>query len=56
MRLPGGPRPGSAGYDVSNCVLACYSAAGFHHDLSGAKDPRLALITLDDICARCCAR
>ena len=39
----------SAGYDVSDCVLACFSAAGFHDDLSGAKESRLAL---DDIYAR----
>ena len=32
-------------------VLACYSATGFHDDLRTAQDPRLALITLDDIYA-----
>ena len=42
----------SVGYDTSNCVLACYSAAGFHDDLRDARDPQLALITLDDIYAR----
>jgi hypothetical protein len=41
----------SASYDTSDCVLACYSAAGFHDDLRTARDPRLALITLDDIYA-----
>jgi AAA+ ATPase superfamily predicted ATPase len=41
----------SAGHDTSDCVLACYSAAGFHDDLRTARDPRLALITLDDIYA-----
>ncbi len=41
----------SASYETSDCVLACYSAAGFHHDLRAARDPRLALITLDDIYA-----
>jgi hypothetical protein len=41
----------SARYDTSGCVLACYSAAGFHEDLRAARDPRLALITLDDIYA-----
>jgi hypothetical protein len=39
----------SASYDTSGCVLACYSAAGFHEDLRTARDPRLALITLNDI-------
>jgi uncharacterized protein len=42
----------SASYDTSDCVLACYSAAGFNDDLRKAKDPRLALITLDEIYAR----
>jgi hypothetical protein len=41
----------SADYDTSDCVLACYSAAGFHDDLRAARDPRLALVTLDDIYA-----
>jgi hypothetical protein len=41
----------SARYDTSGCVLACYSAAGFHEDLRAARDPGLALITLDDIYA-----
>ena len=41
----------AAGYDTSDCVLACYSAAGFHDDLRAARDPRLALITLEDIYA-----
>jgi hypothetical protein len=42
----------SASYDTSDCVLACYSAAGFHDDLrSAASDSRLALITLDDLYA-----
>jgi uncharacterized protein len=41
----------SASYDTSDCVLTCYSAAGFHDDLLKAKDLRLALITLDDIYA-----
>jgi uncharacterized protein len=41
----------SASYDTGDCVLACYSAAGFHDDLRAARDPRLALITLDDIYA-----
>jgi len=41
----------SAGYDTSDCVLTCYSAAGFHDDLRSAQDPRLALVSLDDIYA-----
>ncbi len=41
----------SASYDTGDCVLACYSAAGFRDDLRAARDPRLALITLDDIYA-----
>ena len=36
---------------LSDCVLACYSAAGFHDGLRTVRDPRLALITLDDIYA-----
>lgn len=39
----------SSTYDTAGCVLACYSGAGFADDLSSAKDPRLALITLNDI-------
>lgn len=42
----------SGSFDTSDCVLACYSAAGFHDDLRTATDPRLALITLDDVYAR----
>lgn len=41
----------SVRYDTSACVLACYSAAGFHDDLRAARDPRIALISLDDIYA-----
>jgi len=42
----------SASYDTSDCVLACYSAAGFHDDLRAANSGhRLALVTLDDIYA-----
>ena len=39
----------SASYNTSDCVLACYSAAGFHDDLRAARGSRLVLITLDDI-------
>jgi hypothetical protein len=42
----------SASFDTSDCVLACYSGAGFHDDLRTTKDPRLALITLDEIYAQ----
>jgi len=41
----------SVGYDTSDCVLACYSGAGFHDDLRAARNPRLALVTLDEIYA-----
>jgi hypothetical protein len=40
----------SARYDTSGCVLACYSAAGFHDDIrSAARDSQLILVTLDDL-------
>jgi len=39
----------SASYNTSDCVLACYSAAGFHDDLRAVRDSRLVLITLDGI-------
>jgi hypothetical protein len=39
----------SASFDTSDCVLACYSAGGFHDELRASKDRRLALISLDDI-------
>lgn len=39
----------SSTYDTAGCVLGCYSGAGFTDDLRSVKDPRLALITLDDI-------
>jgi len=39
----------SASHDTSDCVLACYSATGFHDDLRKARDPRLAPTTLGDI-------
>jgi hypothetical protein len=42
----------SAGFDVSGCVLACYSAAGFHDDLRSGGSPELALITLGDLYGR----
>jgi uncharacterized protein len=42
----------SASFDVSDCVLACYSAAGFHDDLRADASERLALVTLDDIYQR----
>jgi uncharacterized protein len=37
--------------DTTECVLACYSAAGFHPELRAAaqEDSRLVLITLQDI-------
>jgi hypothetical protein len=36
-------------YDVDDCVLACYSAAGFTDELRAAADPRVALVPLADI-------
>jgi uncharacterized protein len=42
----------AAAFDVSECVLACYSAAGFHDDLRSDAGRRLALVTLDDIYRR----
>jgi hypothetical protein len=39
----------SAHFDTAGCVLACYSAAGFHHDLTASRDPLLALIGLADL-------
>ena len=36
-------------FDVSDCALACYSAAGFSDDLRSAAGPRLKLISLADI-------
>lgn len=39
----------SSTYDTAGCVLGCYSGAGFTDDLRSASDPRLALITLNDI-------
>jgi len=34
---------------VSDCALACYSAAGFSEDLRAAAGQQLRLISLDDI-------
>ena len=39
----------SADFDTSDCVLACYSAAGFHQDLRDEEQSRLVRVTLDDI-------
>jgi uncharacterized protein len=39
----------AANFDTTNCVLTCYSAAGFSDDLRAVADPRLSLVTLDDI-------
>lgn len=39
----------ASGYDVSDCVLACYSAAGFSDELRSVTDPRLALVSLEDV-------
>jgi uncharacterized protein len=42
----------SASFDVSECVLTCYAAAGFHDDLRSDASHRLALVSLDDIYQR----
>jgi uncharacterized protein len=42
----------SGAFDVSECVLACYSASGFHDDLRSDAGRQFALITLDDIYRR----
>jgi uncharacterized protein len=39
----------SASFDTTGCVLACYSAAGFHDDLRASSDPRLLLVSLNDL-------
>lgn len=39
----------SASYDTSDCVLTCYSAAGFADDLRADHGAGLALVTLNDI-------
>lgn len=39
----------SASYDTSDCVLACYSGAGFTADLRADKKAPAVLLTLEDI-------
>lgn len=39
----------SANFDTSDCVLACYSAAGFQKGLNDVQEPGRVLVTLDDI-------
>lgn len=39
----------SSGYDVSDCVLACYSAAGFTEELRLAAERDVVLVSLEDI-------
>jgi hypothetical protein len=39
----------SAAYDVSECTLACYSAAGFSADLRAEAGPELRLVSLHDL-------
>lgn len=36
-------------FDVSDCALACYSAAGFSTELRSATDPRLILVSSGDL-------
>jgi hypothetical protein len=39
----------AASYDTSDCVLACYSGAGFHEDLRGGADSDLVLVGLKEL-------
>jgi uncharacterized protein len=39
----------SASFDTDDCVLACYSAAGFSKELQGEQGNGVALVTLDDV-------
>lgn len=39
----------SSTFDTTDCVLACYSAAGFDTELRTSKVPRTLLVTLNDI-------
>jgi uncharacterized protein len=39
----------SSTFDTADCVLACYSAAGFSTELRTSKVPRTLLVTLNDI-------
>ena len=41
----------AASFDTADCVLACYSAAGFHDDLTSDRTPGVALISLADLYA-----
>lgn len=41
----------SSRFDVSGCVLACYSGAGFHENLRREAGPDVALLSLADIYA-----
>jgi hypothetical protein len=41
----------SATFDTTDCVLACYSGAGFHEDLTSRSQPGVALISLADLYA-----
>jgi hypothetical protein len=39
----------SSTFDTTDCVLACYSAAGFDTELRTSRLPRTLLVTLNDI-------
>ena len=39
----------AANFDVTDCALACYSAAGFSGDLRAMAGPELSLVSLADI-------
>jgi hypothetical protein len=42
----------AANFDISDCMLACYSAAGFSADLRSAARPDLVLISASDLYGR----
>jgi len=39
----------AASFDVGDCTLACYSAAGFSADLRSAAAPGLILVSVGDL-------
>jgi hypothetical protein len=39
----------ASSFDISDCALACYSAAGFSADLRSAAGPGLVLISSSDL-------
>jgi uncharacterized protein len=39
----------AASFDIGDCALACYSAAGFSADLRSAAGPGLILVSSGDL-------